>query len=65
MMMTKSKYEIGDRFTVMETIQCQIIQIILGTSEVTYILEHFDHPGSTSAIAERELDKLLAEQATF
>lgn len=60
--MNKPKYQIGDRFTVMETVECKIIQII-GTSEVAYIFELFGNPIFKSVITEQELDKLLAKQS--
>ena len=47
--MNKPKYQIGDRFTVMETVECKIIQII-GTSEVAYIFELFGNPIFKSVI---------------
>jgi hypothetical protein len=59
--MNQPKYQIGDRFTVMETVQCKIIQII-GTKEVAYIFELFNNPVFKSVITEKELDKLLAIQ---
>lgn len=65
MMITKLKYEIGDRFTVMETVQCRILQIVEFKFEKAYVFELFDNPIFTSVITERELDKLLTEQATL
>jgi len=60
--MNQPKYQIGDRFTVMETVQCKIIRII-GIKEVAYIFELFDNPIFKSVITEKELDQLLAKQS--
>ena len=56
------KYQIGDRFTVMDTVNCQIIQIIKGRKETIYIFQLFDNPVFKSLITEKELDVVIANQ---
>ncbi len=60
--MTKPKYQIGDRFTVMDTVNCEIVQVIEGKKEAVYIFQLFDNPIFKSAITEKELDKVIANQ---
>ena len=62
-MMNKPKYQIGDRFTVMSTVQFEIVDIVLG-KEIRYIFQLFDNPVFRSIVTERNLNDILAAQKT-
>ncbi len=59
--MNKPKYQIGNRFTVMDTVNCEIVRVIEG-KEVAYIFQLFDNPIFQSVLTEKELDNVLAKQ---
>ena len=60
--MTKPKYEVGDRFYVMDTVECKIIRVIEGTTEPVYIFELFNNPIYKSVLTETELNIVLNAQ---
>ena len=60
--MNEPKYQIGDRFTVMDTVKCEIIRVIEGKNQAAYIFQLFDNPIFKSVLTEKELDNVLANQ---
>ena len=62
MMMNKPRYKIGDRFSVMDTVNCEIVQVIEGTEGIVYIFQLFDNPIFKSVLTEKELDNVLVNQ---
>jgi hypothetical protein len=59
--MNRPKYQIGDRFTVMQTVSFEIVDIVLG-EEIRYIFQLFDNPVFKSIVTERDLNDILAAQ---
>jgi hypothetical protein len=59
----KPKYQIGDRFTVMQTVQFEIVDVVLG-KEISYIFQLFDNPVFQSIVTEHNLDDILVAQKT-
>lgn len=64
--MTKPKYQIGDRFTVMETVICEIVNVIPGNSasEPEYIFQLFDNPLFKSRVTQTQLTQVIEAQRT-
>ena len=62
MKMNKSKYQIGDRFTVMDTVECEIVRVF-GKKETAYVFQLFGNPIFKSIITEKDLDKVIASQS--
>ena len=60
--MNKSKYQVGDRFYVMDTVEFKIIRVIEGTTEPVYIFELFANPIFKSVLTETELNIVLNAQ---
>ena len=60
-LMTKPKYEIGDRFTVYK-IEYEIIRSI-NASEPAYIFQNCQYPSLKSVLTEKELDVVMANQS--
>jgi|GEM_PF-5411470 len=59
--MNEPKYQIGDRFTVMETVNCEIVRVINGTNETAYIFQLFNNPIFKSILTEKELDRVVEQ----
>lgn len=59
--MNEPKYKSCDRFTVMDTVRCEIVRVIPGneTSEPAYIFQLFDNPLFKSVLTESELTNVL------
>lgn len=56
--MNKPKYKIGDRFTVMDIVQCEIVKVF-GGKETAYIFQVSNNPKLKSVITEKELNNVL------
>lgn len=61
--MNEPKYQIGDRFTVMDTVQFEIVDIVLG-KEIRYIFQLLALPTLRAIITENNLNDILATQKT-
>lgn len=57
--MTKPKYEVGYCFTVMNTVKCEIVEVIKTKNETGYIFQLFDNPVFKSFLKEPELENVL------
>lgn len=64
--MNQPIYKIGDRFTVMGTVSCEIVNVIPGNSasEPAYIFQLFDNPVFKSVVTEAELIQIIEAQKT-
>ena len=60
--MTKPEYEVGYRFTVMNTVKCEIIEVCHSTDKTEYIFQLFDNPVFKSIVTEYELKNILLAQ---
>jgi hypothetical protein len=59
--MNQPKYQIGDRFIVMQTVEFEIVDIVLD-KEIRYIFQLFNNPVLSSIVTEQNLDDILAAQ---
>lgn len=57
----KPKYQVGDRFIVMDTVKCTIIEVIQTKSQTRYVFQLFDNKAFKSIVTEENLADILAK----